>query len=79
MKSFREQQADQNDNKPKSLDELSAKSPDELYATLLAEAHKAKANGTLNGDTLQAFYDQMAPMLSPEQRDKMAALINAIL
>ena len=50
----------------------------QLTARLMAEAANARAQGNLNDDALQAFYNQMAPMLTPEQSDKMAQLIALI-
>ena len=85
MKSFREQKAAES-TKPAdatattahTLLDLAGMSQEQLTALLTAEAAKAKRDGTLNADTLRAFSDQMAPMLTEEQRAKMAALLSMI-
>lgn len=87
MKSFREQREDKRNNAApqgapadaaKSVEDLAKMNEGDLTSLLMQEAARAKADGTLNADTLRTFYDQMAPMLTPEQRDKMKALLSMI-
>jgi len=85
MKSFKEQQRDKDNaysqdmgNASETLESLSGMSEGQLTALLASEAAKAKANGTLNADTLRDFWNQMAPMLNEEQREKLKELIKII-
>ena len=79
MKSFREQQRDNDASTPAdAIGTLAGKSEAELMAMLSAEAAKARAAGTLDADSIRAFYDSVAPMLTPEQRDKMRALLSML-
>ena len=89
MKSFRELQQDKKNaqNAPsdqkesagkQSVESLMGKSESELTELLMREAAKAKAEGTLSEDTLRAFAEQAAPLLTPEQRAKMEALLRLI-
>lgn len=86
MRSFREQrQAEKvektDEEQPsgeQTINKLQGMSEAELMATLRTEAAKAKAAGTMDNATLQAFYDQAAPLLTAEQRDKLAHLITMI-
>ena len=81
MKSFREQrqaQTERNNGVTADVEALSHMSESDLRALLQQEAAKARANGTLTTDTLRSFYDQMAPMLSEDQRQKMRELLSLI-
>ena len=84
MKSFREQRVNKENigqnsvNAKEALDGLAGMDEGQLTSLLAKEAAKAKANGTLNADTLRAFWDQMAPMLNEEQRKKLQELMKMI-
>ena len=81
MKSFREQRkedANAKNDSAKTIEGLAGMSENELTALLTTEAAKAKANGTLNADTLRAFWNQMAPMLNEEQQKKLAEFMKII-
>ena len=78
MRSFREQQQDKDTSSADAVGSLAGKSEAELMAMLSAEAAKARAAGTLDADSIRAFYDSVAPMLTPEQRDKMRALLSML-
>lgn len=84
MKSFREQQEDRANggnnqtDAAQTIEGLAGMSESQLTALLASEAAKAKQNGTLNADTLRTFWDQMAPMLSEEQREKLKGLLDMI-
>ena len=85
MKSFREQQKDKENAMTQSNTELgqtvaslAAMNESDLTALLMGEAAKAKREGTLDRESMRAFYEQMAPMLTPDQRKKMADLLALI-
>lgn len=83
MKSFRAQhpqgdRAPDTADAPHTVESLAQMSDSELQALLVSEFNKAKAEGTMDNDTLSAFFAQIAPMLTPEQREKMQRLLTLL-
>ncbi len=60
------------------LQSYSKMSEEDLLSRFFAQANKEKANGTLDKNALENFYQQASPMLTPEQRAKMRDLIDRI-
>lgn len=66
------------DNAQNTAERLASMNQEDLTKLLMQQAAEARRNGTLNEDTLRTFYDQMAPMLNEEQRQKLSQLIALI-
>lgn len=54
------------------------KSEDQLLSELFKRVNDGKRSGTLNNADIDNFAAQVAPMLSPEQREKLDRLIRMI-
>ncbi len=61
------------------LQQLGQMDQQQLTQTLFSAAQQAKQQGTLNAQSLQAFYTAMAPNLTPQQQQTMQQLISQIL
>ena len=58
--------------------QYAGKSQSELMEELMRTAALEKQKGTLTPAMLEQFYNSIGPMLTPEQRERMVALINQI-
>ncbi len=54
------------------------RSEDELKDELLRAAEQGRRDGTLNNDMLDTFYRSMSPMMSPEQKQRLDAMMKML-
>ncbi len=76
---------DLNDRDKQSYDSIrerakqyEGKSEDQLLNELFKKVNDGKKNGTLSNADLDRFAGQVAPMLNPQQREKLNGLIKMI-
>ena len=62
----------------KTLEELQNMNRSELMQALLTERDKARANGTLNEETIKQFWDAISPSLNDEQKERMKELLKLL-
>lgn len=61
-----------------SVNNYSRMNENQLMNEMMKIASEEKAKGTLGEGELKKFYNQVAPMLSEAQRNKLKALINTL-
>ena len=67
------------DSQDPIVQQLGQMDQQQLTQTLFSAAQQAKQQGTLDAQSLQAFYAAMAPNLTPQQQQTMQQLISQIL
>ncbi|MEG1646129.1 MAG: hypothetical protein RR374_02070 [Clostridia bacterium] len=60
------------------VDYYSGMSQDRLVKEFYKMAEEEKRKGTLNQQQVDAFYKNIAPMLTPEQQNKLKSLLKTI-
>lgn len=72
------QQEDIEENVKKTMEKYENMDQGQLYQQLFQEASKLKANGQFNYDALYSSIENMGSYLSPDQKEKMLALLNQL-
>lgn len=60
------------------VEKYSAMDEASLMSELFKTANESRARGELDNKTLDDFYQKVSPLLTPEQKERMAELISGL-